>query len=54
MLKLLTGKNAKLDITSFTKEDIDVLAQYKRLSNPSQKEVRQFIKFKLSTSEQKE
>ena len=54
LLKLLSGKNSNLDVTNITKEDIDVLIQYKSLSNHAQKEVRQFIKFKLSLSTKKE
>ena len=45
-LKLFSGKNATIDFTTISKEDIAVLAQYKKLDKQSQKEVRQFIKFK--------
>lgn len=53
-LKLFTGKNSTLDLTGITKEDINVLAQYKKLNGQCQKEVRQFIKFKDSVSKDKE
>ena len=53
-LKLFTGKNSTLDLTDITKEDINVLAQYKKLNGQCQKEVRQFIKFKDSVSKDKE
>ncbi|WP_285824059.1 helix-turn-helix domain-containing protein [Schaedlerella arabinosiphila] len=49
-LKLFTGKNSTIDLTDITKEDINVLAQYKKLNEQCQKEVRQFIKFKYSFS----
>lgn len=45
-LKLFTGKNATTDFTNISKEDMAVLAQYKKLNKHNQKEVRQFIKFK--------
>ena len=53
LLKILTGKNSKLDLTNIDKEDITVLAQYKQLDKQSQKEVRQFIKFKKTLSKNK-
>ncbi|MCI8544419.1 MAG: helix-turn-helix transcriptional regulator [Lachnospiraceae bacterium] len=53
-LKLFTGKNSTVDLTDITKEDIAVLAQYKKLNKQCQKEVRQFIKFKQSVSKSKE
>ena len=48
LLKLLTGKNSTLDLTEVTKEDLSVLDSYKRLDKQTQKEVREFIKFKHS------
>lgn len=54
LLKILSGKNSNLELNNISKEDIAVLAQYKKLSKQDQKEVRQFIKFKLSTSKRKE
>ena len=45
-LKLFTGRNTTLDLTSVSKDDITVLAQYKQLDRQAQKEVREFIKFK--------
>jgi transcriptional regulator with XRE-family HTH domain len=53
-LKLFTGKNATLDLTDISKDDIALLAQYKKLDKESQKEVRQFIKFKHSLNRNKE
>lgn len=53
-LKLFTGKNSTIDLTGITKEDIYVLAQYKKLDKQCQKEVRQFIKFKHYLSKNKE
>lgn len=53
-LKIFTGKNSSLDLTDITKEDIAVLAQYKKLNKQCQKEVRQFIKFKHSITKDKE
>lgn len=53
-LKLFTGKNSTVDLTDITKEDINVLAQYKKLNKQCQKEVRQFIKFKQSVTKNKE
>lgn len=53
-LKLFTGKNTNLDLTMVSKDDIRLLADYKKLSNSDQKEVQQFIRFKLSLSKQKE
>lgn len=53
-LKLFTGRNADIDVTDITKEDIAVLEQYKRLDKESRKEVRQFIKFKHYTQKNKE
>ncbi|MCI9379165.1 MAG: helix-turn-helix transcriptional regulator [Eubacterium sp.] len=54
LLKLFTGKNSTVDLTDITKEDISVLAQYKKLDRQCQKEVRQFIQFKHSISKNKE
>ncbi|WP_182440713.1 MULTISPECIES: helix-turn-helix transcriptional regulator [Clostridia] len=45
-LKLFSGKNTSIDYTSITKEDLNILAQYKALDKQSQKEVKDFIKFK--------
>lgn len=52
-LKLFTGKNKNLNLTTITKEDIAFLAQYKKLSPQDQKEVRQYIKFKHSQNRKK-
>lgn len=52
-LTLFTGKNATVDLTNVTKEDIRVLEQYKKLDKESQKEVREFIKFKYSLKKKK-
>ncbi len=46
LLKLLTGKNSGLDLTNITKDDILFLANYKKLDKASQREVREFLKFK--------
>lgn len=46
LLKLFTGKNADIDLTNLSKDDIATLAQYKKLNKKNQKEVQQFIKFK--------
>lgn len=53
-LKIFTGKNSSLDLTEISKEDIAVLAQYKKLNRQCQKEVRQFIQFKHSITKNKE
>lgn len=53
-LKIFTGKNSSLDLTEISKEDIAVLAQYKKLNKQCQKEVRQFIQFKHSITKNKE
>ncbi len=45
-LKLFSGRNSQLDLTDITKEDIGVLASYKKLNKDVQREVREFIKFK--------
>lgn len=45
-LKLFSGKNINIDYSSITKEDLSILAQYKALDKQSQKEVKDFIKFK--------
>lgn len=52
-LKLFTGRNINLDLTNITKEDIEVLAQYKKLDKQTQKEVCQFIEFKHSQTKKK-
>lgn len=52
-LRLFSGKNTDLDLTDISKDDIRLLAQYKQLNKNDQKEVRQFIKFKLSLSKKK-
>lgn len=52
LLKLLTGKNSTIDFTDISKEDMAVLAQYKKLNKQNQKEVRQFIKFKQQISKE--
>lgn len=53
-LKIFTGKNSGLNLTDISKEDIAVLAQYKKLNKQCQKEVRQFIKFKHYITKNKE
>lgn len=53
-LKIFTGKNSGLNLTDISKEDIAVLAQYKKLNKQCQKEVRQFIKFKNYITKNKE
>ena len=53
-LKLFTGKNSNVDLTDITTEDINVLAQYKKLNKQCQKEVRQFIQFKHVITKNKE
>lgn len=45
-LKIFTGRNSSLNLTDISKDDISVLAQYKKLDNQGQKEVQQFINFK--------
>lgn len=45
-LKIFTGRNSNLNLTDISKDDIAVLAEYKKLSKEGQKEVEQFIKFK--------
>ena len=45
-LKIFTGRNSNLNLTDISKDDIAVLAEYKKLSKEGQKEVAQFIKFK--------
>ncbi len=45
-LKIFTGRNSNLNLTDISKDDIAVLAEYKKLSKEGQKEVQQFIKFK--------
>ncbi len=45
-LKIFTGRNTNLNLTDISKDDIAVLAQYKRLDKQCQREVQQFIKFK--------
>ena len=45
-LKIFTGRNSSLNLTDISKDDISVLAQYKRLDKQGQKEVQQFINFK--------
>ncbi len=52
-LKLFSGKNSSLDLTTVTKTDIGVLASYKSLDEQCQREVREFIKFKHSLSRKK-
>ena len=53
-LKIFTGRNSNLNLTDISKDDIAVLAQYKKLDKQCQKEVRQFIKFKHYISKNKE
>lgn len=53
LLKLLTGKNSGLDLTAVTKADIAMLASYKALDDETQREVREFIKFKHSLNKAK-
>lgn len=45
-LKIFTGRNTNLNLTDISKDDIAVLAQYKKLNKQCQKEVQQFINFK--------
>lgn len=52
-LKLFSGKNKTLNLTTITKEDINFLDQYKKLNAQDQKEVRQYIKFKHSQNRKK-
>lgn len=52
-LKLFTGKNSSLDLTTVTKDDIAVLADYKALDEQAQREVREFIRFKHSLNKAK-
>ena len=53
LLKLLTGRNSGLDLTTVTKADIATLARYKALDEQAQKEVMAFIKFKHSQNRKK-
>lgn len=53
-LKIFTGRNSNLNLTDVSKDDIAVLAQYKKLNRQCQKEVRQFIQFKHSITKNKE
>lgn len=53
-LKIFTGKNSNLNLMDISKDDIAVLAQYKKLDKQCQKEVRQFIQFKHSITKSKE
>lgn len=48
LLKLLTGKNSNLNLTDVTKEDISFLSKYKKLDKNTQREIREFVKFKES------
>lgn len=52
-LKILSGKNSSVDLTNITKEDIALLAQYKKLDKENQKEVHEFIKFKRALQKKK-
>lgn len=52
-LKLFSGRNTNIDFTSITKEDLNILTQYKALDKQSQKEVREFIKFKHTLNKKK-
>lgn len=52
-LKLFTGKNSSLDLTTVTKADIATLADYKALDEQTQREVREFIRFKHSLNKAK-
>lgn len=52
-LKLFTGRNTNLDLTTITKDDISILTQYKNLDRLGQKEVRDFIRFKHTQSKKK-
>lgn len=53
-LKIFTGRNSNLNLTDVSKDDIAVLAQYKKLNRQCQREVRQFIQFKHSITKNKE
>lgn len=46
LLKLLSGKNTKIDFTILTKEDIAFLIEYKSLEEQEQEELREFLQFK--------
>lgn len=50
LLKILTGKNSTLDLTSVSKEDLTTLFRYKQLDASTQQEVQDFINFKFSRS----
>lgn len=52
-LKLFTGRHTNLDLTTITKDDISILAQYKNLDRLGQKEVRDFIRFKHTQNKKK-
>lgn len=52
-LKLFTGKNSSLDLTTITKDDISTLASYKALDEQEQREVREFIRFKHTLNKAK-
>ena len=53
-LKIFTGRNTNLNLTDISKDDIAVLAQYKRLDKQCQREVQQFIKFKRYITKNRE
>ncbi|MCI9441241.1 MAG: helix-turn-helix transcriptional regulator [Ruminococcus sp.] len=53
-LKIFTGKNSNLNLTDISKDDIAVLAQYKKLDKQCQREVQQFIKFKRYITKNRE
>lgn len=44
--RLFTGKYSNTDFTDISKRDLELLIEYKKLDAQSQKEVKQFIKFK--------
>jgi transcriptional regulator with XRE-family HTH domain len=54
MLKLLSGKNARFDFSSLTKEDISFLISYKLLNKEEQEEIREFLSFKQYYKKNKE
>lgn len=54
LLKLLSGKNTKIDVTNLTKEDVSFLAEYKALNEQEQEELREFLHFKQYYKKNKE
>lgn len=54
LLKLLSGKNTKIDVTNLTKEDISFLIEYKALNKQEQEELQEFLHFKQYYKKKKE